>query len=264
MKGNRVILAAHRGEKKYHPENTMPAFQAALEAGVDMIETDIHQTCDGELIIMHDRSALRTAGVDRFITDMSLAEVRQLDAGGWMAAEFAGTGVLTVREFMEWICPTDLLINWELKDYPHEVGDVIAFSSADKLVELIEEYGLQHRSMVNSFSNRVLEHIVENHGHRFPVHGQGILNARRTKDEATIAEENLFDWCCLYPNEMGHSPVEYPENFAHCVENGILPCVCIPDREDTYAKAVAYGCKMFTSNDIYAAEEVLRKIGVRK
>ena len=263
MKGNRVILAAHRGEKKYHPENTMPAFIAALEAGVDMIETDIHQTADGELIIMHDRSALRTAGVDRFITDMTLEEVRQLDAGSWMAPDFAGATVPMVREFMEWIKPTGLLINWELKDYPGEVGEEIAFSSADKLIELIEEYGLAERSMVNSFSNRVLEYIVENYGHKFPVHGQGIHSARRTKDEVATPEEELFDWCCMYPNVVGNNPVEYPENFAHCVANGILPCVCIPDLEETYSKAISYGCKMFTSNDIYTATEVLRTLGVR-
>ena len=263
MKGNRVILAAHRGEKKYHPENTMPAFVAALEAGVDMIETDIHQTADGELVIIHDRSALRTAGVDRFVTDMTLAEVRQLDVGGWMAPEFVDTGVLTVREFMEWIRPTHLLINWELKDYPGEVGEEIAFSSADKLLDLIDEYGLADRSMVNSFSNQVLEHIVGKVGHKVPVHGQGIHKVRRTKDEVKTPEEDLFDWCCMYPNELGHNPVEYPENFAHCVENGILPCVCIPDLMETYEKAISYGCKMFTSNDIYAATEVLNALGVR-
>jgi hypothetical protein len=47
------------------------------------------------------------------------------------------------------------------------------------------------------------------------------------------------------------------------VKNGILPCVCIPDQRETYEKAIAYGCKMFTSNDIYAATEVLRALGVR-
>ena len=61
MNRNSIILAAHRGDKKNFPENTMPAFVAAYEAGTDMIETDIHMTKDGELIIMHDRSALRTA-----------------------------------------------------------------------------------------------------------------------------------------------------------------------------------------------------------
>ena len=263
MKGQRVILAAHRGEKKYHPENTMPAFVAALEAGVDMIETDIHMTADGELIIMHDRSALRTAGVDRFVTDMTLSEIKELDAGIWMAEEFAGTPVPTVREFMQWIAPTQLLINWELKDYPCEVGAELAFESADKLIELIYEYGLEDRSMVNSFSNQVLEHIVFAHGHTFPVHGQGIHICRRTKDEASIPEEELFDWCCMYPKVKGENPVDYPENFMHCVEHGIIPCVCIPDLEETYGKALELGCKMFTSNDIYAGTEVLKKLSVR-
>lgn len=263
MNGNRVILAAHRGEKKYHPENTMPAFKAALAAGVDMIETDIHMTADGELIIMHDRSAKRTAGVERFVTDMTLAEVKALDAGSWMGEEFRGTRVLTVREFLEWIRPTNLLVNWELKDYPGEVGEEIAFGCADKLVASIREYGMERRSMVNSFSNRVMEHICRRWGHEFPIHGQGILHCRRTKDEAEMAEEELFDWCCLYPNEAGKSPVEFKENFDHCFENGVIPCVCIPDREDTYRLALEYGCKMFTSNDIYTGAEVLKTLGAR-
>ena len=90
MDGSRVILAAHRGEKKYHPENTMPAFKAAYEAGVEMIETDIRMTRDGELIVMHDRSALRTCGVDCILNDMTLEEVRKLDAGCVFSEEFRG------------------------------------------------------------------------------------------------------------------------------------------------------------------------------
>ena len=50
MDGKRIILAAHRGDKKRFPENTMPAFEAALRAGVDMIETDVHMTRDGALM----------------------------------------------------------------------------------------------------------------------------------------------------------------------------------------------------------------------
>ena len=56
MDGKRVILAAHRGDKKRYPENTLPAFEAALRFGVDMIETDVHMTLDGELIIIRGRS----------------------------------------------------------------------------------------------------------------------------------------------------------------------------------------------------------------
>lgn len=263
MDGSRVILAAHRGDRKNCPENTMPAFEASLAAKVDMIETDIHQTADGELIIMHDRSALRTAGVDRFVTDMTLAEVRQLDAGSWFREEYVCTKVPTVSEFLEWVSKTDLLVNWELKDYPEEVGEEIAFGCADKLIDMIRAYGMERRSMVNSFSNRVLEHIYNRIGHEFPIHGQGIYHARRTKDEASVAEETLFDWCCMYPEVVGRNPVEFADGFIHCQEHGILPCVCIPDQEDTYTKALELGCKMFTSNDIYEGDRILKKLGYR-
>lgn len=263
MNGNRVLLAAHRGDLKKCPENTMSAFKSALAMGVDMIETDIHMTADGEIIIMHDRTALRTAGVDRFITDMTLEEVRQLDAGSWFGPEFAGTQVPTVREFLAWVKDTNLLVNWELKDYPQDVGDAHAFECVDKLVALIAEYGMAERSMVNSFSNRVLEYIYRKHGHRFPIHGQGIGPCSRHESLPEVDDCQMFDWTCMYANEKGKSPVDYPENFEFCLQNGVIPCVCIPDTRENYEKALRYGCKMFTSNNIYEADRLLKELGVR-
>lgn len=258
-----IILAAHRGDRKRCPENTMPAFIASLDAGVDMIETDVHMTQDGELVIMHDRSALRTAGVDRNLDEMTLEEVRALDAGALFSEEFRGTKVPTVREFMEWIAPTALTINWELKDYPKTVGDAHAFAAADKLIDLIEEYGLTERSMVNSFSDRVLEHIYKRCGHRYPIHGQGIHRCKKTNDVAETSEEEIFTWCCLYSEEKGKLPMDFPENFRYCTERGIKPCVCLADTEEIYRSAIELGCRMFTSNDIYEAERVLKLLGAR-
>lgn len=263
MDGSRVILAAHRGDKKRYPENTMPAFRAALDAGVDMIETDIHLTADGELIIMHDRSALRTTGVDINTDESTLSELLALDAGAIFDPAFAGTRLPTVREFLEWVSGTNLTVNWELKDYPTVVGDGIAFAAADKLIALIEEYGMGERSMVNSFSARVLEHIVAVAGRRYPVHGQGIHGAPRSKDVPELPLEELFDWCCLYPDEKGKSPVDFKANFDYCTGRGILPCVCIPEDADKYRAALDYGCRMFTSNDILACDRLLRDLGVR-
>ena len=80
MNGNSIILAAHRGDRKTCPENTMPAFERAIAFGVDMIETDIHMTKDGELIIMHDRNTVRTTGHDGLTDQMTLAEIKALDA----------------------------------------------------------------------------------------------------------------------------------------------------------------------------------------
>ena len=264
MKGDeKIILAAHRGDRKNYPENTMAAFRAAADFGVDMIETDLHMTADGELVIMHDRSALRTAGVDRNLDEMTLAEVKALDDGALFGPQFAGERVPTVREFLAFVRETPLTVNWELKDYPDLVGDAHAFAAADRLTELIEEYGMEDRSMLNSFSDRVLEHLVRRVGHRYPVHGQGIFRCRRTRDAAGIPEEELYDWCCMYPEEKSGNPVNYPASFAFCREHGILPCVCIADTRENYEKALALGCRMFTSNDIAAADAVLRDLGAR-
>ena len=259
-----MLVAGHRGERFTSPENTLTAFRRALKLGVDMIETDIHTTRDGVLVLMHDHSALRTAGVDRKISEMTLEEVKQLDAGAPFSEEFRGERVPTVREFMEWIAPTNLMINWELKDYPVHVGDEAAFESADKLVAMIREFGLEKRSMLNSFSDRVLEHLYHTVGHEFPLHGQGIYKCKRTQDDAQVAEEELFDWSCMYPEEKGKLCIDFRENFDYCLENGVIPCVCIPDTVENYQKAIEYGCKMFTSNDIYAGDAVLRQLGVRK
>ena len=261
----RIILAAHRGDRKKHPENTMPAFKAAHQMGLDMIETDLHMTSDGELVIMHDRSAKRTAGVDRYLDEMTLAEVKQLDAGSWFSEEFKGTPVPTVREFLEWVKDTDMTVNWELKDYPKNVGDEHAFTCADKLIALIEEYGMEERSMMNSFSDRVLEHIYNKHGHRFPIHGQGIYHCNRANDTAQVAKEEMYDWCCMYDNDPkgGFNCLNSLENFDYCVEKGILPCVCIADTVDNYRTAIAHGCRMFTTNDIYEADKILREMDER-
>lgn len=263
MDGSSVILAAHRGEKKHHPENTMPAFIAAYEAGADMIETDIRMTRDGELILMHDASALRTCGVDAKLNDMTLDDVRQLDAGAVFDERFRGTRVPTVREFLRWVESTGMMVNWELKDYPCDVGEVRAFACADQLIGLIRECRMEKRSMLNSFSNRVLEYCFQKAGHDMPLHGQGIFNCRRSKDEAAIPETELFDWCCLYPKASGESVLNNPEAFDFCRDHGILPCIVLPDTMEAYRTALEWGVRMFTSNDILSADQVLRKLGVR-
>lgn len=263
MKFNGIILAAHRGDRKNYPENTMPAFEAALEKNMDMIETDIHLTRDGELIIMHDDNAVRTTGVDRFLCDMTLEEVMQLDAGALFSEKFKGTKVPTVEEFIALIKNTDIMINWELKDYPKDWGDEHAFRAADKLIEAIEKHGLEERSMLNSFSDRVLEHVYKERGHKYPIHGQGINSCPMTVDKAEMPEEELFDWCCMYSEERGKSPLDFEHNFAYCNEHGIYPCICIGDTVKNYEKAIKLGCRMFTSNDIDAAEEILKQLNVR-
>lgn len=263
MDGSRIILAAHRGDKKYFPENTMPAFDSALRLGVDMIETDIHMTSDGHLVLIHDRNLIRTTGFNGFSDQTSLQDIRKLDAGAWFSPNFIKTKIPTIEEFIDLIKDSDLLINWELKDYPSTVGDSFAFQSADELISMIQQHGLEERSMLNSFSDRLLEYIHDNYSYPFLIHGQGIYHCQKTYDSATIKQEQLYNWCCLYPNKKGYAPLDFPENFEHCIQHGIYPCVCVADNFDAYKRYVELGCRMFTSNDIYEADRILKELGLR-
>jgi len=81
-------LYAHRGAAAELPENTLPAFRRALELGVDALEMDVHMTSDGHLVVSHDPTGARMAGVAAAIRDTTLARVREWDAG----ARFVGPG----------------------------------------------------------------------------------------------------------------------------------------------------------------------------
>ena len=91
----RPLLYAHRGAKAEQPENTLPSFERAIEIGADALELDVHMTADDHIVVTHDPSALRMAGVDARFSDATLAEVETWDAGyGYVDADggrpFAG------------------------------------------------------------------------------------------------------------------------------------------------------------------------------
>jgi glycerophosphoryl diester phosphodiesterase len=85
-----VVVISHRGEHLAHPENTMPAFEAAFEAGADYFELDVRTTSDGRLVLMHDAKADRTTNGKGAIGEMTFDQVRALDAGVKFSAKFEG------------------------------------------------------------------------------------------------------------------------------------------------------------------------------
>ena len=262
MKGNRVILSGHCGDKKRFPQNVMEGFISAVKFGVDMIETDIRMCCDGELVLIHDTNAERTCGVDLDITRATLAEIKKLNKAHYLKDPEIHMEIPTVRELMEYVKDKDVLVNWEIKIWPQPMGEW-AFTVADKLIELIEEYGLGNRSMISCFNNPVLEYIYKKHGKKYPLHAMGVGGCRRTLDHTELPQEVYVDWACMYADHSCSSPLGHREHFDYAIANGIIPCVCIPDDEESYREVLSYGCKMFTSTDIYEADRILRKLGVR-
>ena len=84
----RVVAIAHRGEHLHHPENTLPAYQAAIEAGADFIEVDVRTTSDGKLVMMHDRTVDSMTNGKGPVKEMTFAQVRALDVRGSQAPTF--------------------------------------------------------------------------------------------------------------------------------------------------------------------------------
>jgi glycerophosphoryl diester phosphodiesterase len=97
-----VVAISHRGEHLHHPENTMPAYRAAVEAGADFIETDVRTTADGKLVIMHDGGVDRCTDGHGDVAAMTFDEIRKLDAGAKFAGgAFKGTPVPTFEDVLE-------------------------------------------------------------------------------------------------------------------------------------------------------------------
>ncbi len=87
------MLVAHRGASAYAPENTIAAFDLALRHRADAIECDTRLTADGVPVLCHDATLERIAGRPDRVADLSLADLKSIDAGAWKGPEWAGMQV---------------------------------------------------------------------------------------------------------------------------------------------------------------------------
>ena len=117
-----VANVAHRGASGDYPENTLLAFRKALEIGVDEIELDLHSTKDGRLVVMHDGTVDRTTGGTGAIGDLTLAEIKALDAGSAFDERFRGERVPTWEEALD-LVQGKVGLNVHLKEGGHPDGD---------------------------------------------------------------------------------------------------------------------------------------------
>lgn len=97
----KMVNIAHRGASGHAPENTMEAFQKGVEMKADYIEIDVQVTKDGELVVIHDTTVDRTTNGTGKVGDLTLEEIRQLDAGSWFSEVYAGERVPTFEEVVD-------------------------------------------------------------------------------------------------------------------------------------------------------------------
>jgi len=157
LESERVLIIGHRGAAGLAPENTLPAFAAGLQHGADLLELDVRRTRDGVLVLMHDETVDRTTNGRGRVADMTLAEIKALDAGyhftpdGGRTYPWRGQGV-TVPTLVE------VLAAFPEARFLIEVKEATP-GMAEAVLAAIDEAGARDRVMVSSVHDEVVQRL---------------------------------------------------------------------------------------------------------
>ena len=110
----KTLVWAHRGASAYAPENTLEAFQKAVDLKADGIELDVQMTKDGTLVVIHDEMVDRVSGASGWVKDYTYEKLKKIDVN-LRFAQYGPQYIPTLEEVCELIRPTGLTINVELK-----------------------------------------------------------------------------------------------------------------------------------------------------
>ena len=155
-------VMGHRGAAASAPENTLAGIRRAAACGVSWVEFDVKLTADGVPVLMHDDSLKRTTGRDALASDLSFAEFKALDAGGWFGPDFAGERVPSLAETLALLLELGMLPNIEIKPSPGEEAETVT-----RTIEVLERTwpAASPPPLMSSFSRISLE-TLQNLGPR--------------------------------------------------------------------------------------------------
>ena len=248
-RANQMMVAGHRGDCYNYYENTMKAFEAAIAAGADMIETDVHLTKDGVLILMHDEKVDRTSNGIGFIKDMSYETLLKLNVGG----KTEPAAIPTLEDLLQLLSKHNILLNLEIKEYYTPGNEARCEECIEKCVKLIEKYNFADKMVFNSFDAYVLEYIDKKYPGRYLLHGfypySIMSNVKRNPDEY------LYCACVFDMN---------PENYQYLCSKNIEPWIGTGvTNESKLKECFDMGTRLITTNFPADCIGKLERIGAR-
>ena len=189
------LIIAHRGASRHAPENTLAAFQMALDAGADGVEFDVQLARDGVPVVIHDTTLERTGLIDRRVAELSLRQLARIDVGSWFnlrfptraKAEFTDQRVPTLDKVLKLLKGHKGLIYIELKADDSNFREL-----ARAVCDMVALSPLLPRIIIKSFKLAVIPEVR----HRLPVVQTAALFSpkimtflRRRKHIVAIARE---------------------------------------------------------------------------
>lgn len=183
-----IAAIAHRGARKFAPENTIPAFEKAIGMGLDYVEIDVRATSDGHLVLSHDSTVERMTDGEGKVVEMTLAQIKALDAGTKFGRGFEGTRVPTFEETLK-TCKGRIGIYLDLKEAP-----VLS------VVETLDSYGMIANTVVYSSVETLMEikevrpdlAVMPGPGRWLGIPGIAAAIVRGLPAE--VIDSNLVDW----------------------------------------------------------------------
>lgn len=267
-KPQNIYVAAHRGFSAKYPENTMPAFRAAAALGVDQLETDVQLTKDGQLVILHDATVDRTTNGSGRIRELTLSEVKKLDAGKPRGMEKQGYTVPTLEEFLDFLKTLpDMTLDLELKVYPAPGEEALAFDACDRAIAAAQAAGYADRMVINTFSGALHLYIEEHYGASVRRHVYFPFPVMTTPAARFgLCKGNPFvgAYCCCMFRTLYNDGINMATKaeFDAVAQLGVQPWAgtCVKD-EKTVEMAIDRGAKLITCNNPDEVLALLRQKG---
>ncbi|MBG9942674.1 glycerophosphodiester phosphodiesterase family protein [Brevibacillus formosus] len=229
------MVMAHRGIPSLKPENTMYAFEEAMELGVEIIETDVHKTKDGHLVLIHDFDLERTTNGTGKVKDFTLKELRELNANkldpanpSWYQPEITDAVIPTMDELLEAAKGKAVLI-LEAKGIGYE----------KEMAKAIKEHDMVEDVIVSSFSSEVLERFAKLN----PDLGLGFtLSGTKPKEQLEqYAEKQVTDAVQLNAQYFINHQIVTPELIRFAKHRGIILTVYTVNEEADMKRATEAG-----------------------
>lgn len=148
-----IKVIAHRGGSNLAPENTLAAFQNAIDLGVDMIEIDVEQTSDSIVVVIHDSKVDRTTNGTGSVDSLSYSYVKTLDAGSWFDKKYKNERISTLDETLQLINGKVILLI-EIKEGSERYPGI-----EQQTVESIQQFNAHSWTIVQSFNKKAIERI---------------------------------------------------------------------------------------------------------
>ena len=240
------LIIAHRGSSKIAPENTLKAFQKAIDLKADLIEFDLHQSKDQELVITHDPNTKRITGNDNFVEDLTLSELRDLDFG-------EGEKIPTLQEAVN-LCKGKIGL----------IIEVISKNMGKKIVQVLQDSKVINTTIISSFNFKELQKIQNleprlKYASIIPYEVRAENNPKwliwETKKEAIDrAAKNKFLY--IHP----HFALIDKQLIDYSHQKGLKVNVYVVDVKPTMKRLSRYGIDGIMTNDVILANKALKNI----